>query len=301
MPDAAVAQTFSYMQGVVAPARLTDGITNREMSKLLKEAAAESEQTILTLVGNESFTSQTRLRQIGAIRAGIEPISTEPWNKTGKVTEVGMFQQAQLAADQAMDRDFFLGMPGLAVTQYARQMHIAAAAGIQSVLSRRTTGYVLAERIYANGKATTATVGRIVDRGLINQKSARQIAKEVKGFYSPDVPGGASYAAMRLARTEINNAHHHTSIRMGQERPWVTGFEWNLSRSHPKPDPCDELAEADDYGLGPGKYPKSSAPDRPHPQCLCFLTHLQEDDDAFIDGLAGGHYDSWLEERGIAC
>ena len=301
MPDAAVAIQFDYMQGVVAPARLTDGITNRQMSILLKEAADEASDTITDLVGSSTFTSQTRLRQIAAIRAGIEPISTELWTKTGKVTEVGMFQQAQLAADQAMDRDFFLGMPGLAVTQYAREMHISAAAGIQSVLSRKTNGYVLADRIYANGKATTAHVGRIVDRGLILQKDARTIAKEVKGFYHPDVPGGASYAAMRLARTEINNAHHHTSIRMGQERPWVQGFEWNLSRSHPKPDPCDELAEANDYGLGPGKYPKSSAPDRPHPQCLCFLTHIQEDDDQFINNLSSGQYDSWLEQKGIAC
>lgn len=289
------------MQGVVAPARLTDGITNREMSKLLKEAAQEAENTITDLLASESFTSQTRLRQIAAIRAGIQPISTELWNRTGKITEVGMFQQAQLAADQAMDRDFFLGMPGLAITQYARQMHIDAAAGIESVLSRRTNGYVLADRIYANGKATTAQVGRIVDRGLVLQKSAREIAKEVKGYYHPSVPGGASYASMRLARTEINNAHHHTTIRMSEQRPWVTGYEWNLSRSHPKPDPCNELAEADDYGLGPGRYTKGNAPDRPHPQCLCFLTHIQEDDDAFIDGLTSGKYDSWLEERKVAC
>jgi hypothetical protein len=296
-----IAEDYSYLQGMVHPTRLTEGITNRQMAVLLKEAADEAEQTMLTLVGSESFTSKTRLRQIAAVRAGIQPISTELWTKTGKVTEVGMFTQAQLAADQAMDRDFFLGMPGLAITQYARQMHIDAAAGVQSVLSRRTAGYTLADRIYANGKATTAQVGRIVDRGLIQQKSARQIAKETKGFFRPDVPGGASYAANRLARTEINNAHHHTTIRMSEARPWVLGYQWNLSRSHPRPDPCDALAEANDYGLGPGKYPKGSAPDRPHPQCLCFLTHIQEDDDAFIDGLVGGKYDSWLEERGITC
>ena len=301
MPSAAVATDYSYMQGLVAPARLTEGITNRQMAILLKEASEEASDVIDTLVTSSTFTSQSRLRQISAIRAGITPISTELWTKTGKITEVGMFQQAQLAADQAMDRDFFLGMPGLAVTQYARHMHIDAAAGIQSVLSRRTSGYTLAERIYANGKVSTAQVGRIVDRGLILQKDARTIAKEVRGYYSPDVPGGASYAAMRLARTEINNAHHHTTIRMSEARPWVQGYEWNLSKSHPRPDPCDALAEADDYGMGPGKYPKGSAPDRPHPQCLCYLTHVQEDDDAFIDKLSNGQYDSWLEERGIAC
>lgn len=296
-----VAEDYSYLQGLVHPTRITEGITNRQMAVLLKEASAEAEKTILSLVGDDSFTSQTRLRQIAAIRAGIDPISTELWSKTGKMTEVGMFTQAQLAADQAMDRDFFLGMPGSAITQYARQMHIEASAGIQSVLSRRTNGYTLADRIYANGKATTAQVGRIVDRGLVLQKSAAQIAREVKGYYRPDVPGGASYAAKRLARTEINNAHHHTTIRMSDQRPWVQGYHWNLSRSHPRPDPCDELATADDYRMGPGNYPKGSAPDRPHPQCLCYLTHVQEDEEEFINKLASGQYDSWLEERGVHC
>lgn len=295
------AEDFGYLQGFVSPVRITEGITGRQMSTILKEASAEASAFISATVDSTSFSTMTRSRQLAAIRAGIDPISTELWTGVGKMTEVGMFTQAQLAADQALDRDFFLGMPGKAITQYARVMHIDAAAGIQSVLSRHTEGYTLAERIYANGQLTTRQVGRIVDRGLVLQRSAAEIAGQVRGFYRPDVPGGASYAAMRLARTEINNAHHSTTIRMGAQRPWVLGYKWNLSRSHPRPDPCDELATRDDSGLGPGVYKKNDVPSRPHPQCLCYLTHFQEDEEQFMNNILAGDYDNWLEQRGVKC
>lgn len=294
-------EDLAYLQGVAAPLRLTEGITNRQMAKVLKEASAEASAFIDATVGSKSFGTQVRRAQLASIRAGIDPISTELWSRTGKVTEVGMFAQAQLAADQALDRDLLLGMPGQAALQYSRQMHLQANAGVQSILSRRTEGFKLSDRIYANGKRTTAQVGRIVERGLALQMSAKEIAKATRSHFAPDVPGGSSYAAMRLARTEINNAHHATTIRMSEERPWVVGYHWNLSRSHPRPDPCDELAQADDYRLGAGNYPKGSAPDRPHPQCLCYLSHVQEDDDVFIDKIAGGQYDNWLADKGVRC
>lgn len=295
-----LADDYGYLQGLVEPTRITEGITNRQMAIVLKDASKEAQTFIASTTGKSSFTNLTRSKQLAAIKAGIDPISTELWTQTGKLTEVGMFANARLAVDQAIDRDFFAGMPGNAAAQYARDLHIEASAGVQSVLSRRTNGYTLSERIYANGQRTTAQVGRIVERGLVLQRSAREIAGATRKFFAPNVPGGASYAAMRLARTEINNAHHHSTIRQGQLRPWVLGFRWNLSNTHPVRDPCDDLAEADN-GMGPGIWDKRDAPDRPHPQCLCYLTVEQLPDDQLIDNIANGQYDDWLEERGVTC
>jgi hypothetical protein len=192
------------------------------------------------------------------------------------------------------------GVPPYALQQMVPYMYHNAAQSVDDIISRRTNGYTLAERIYANGKVSTKQVGRIVERGLARQVSAKQLAGQVKGFYRPDVPGGASYAAMRLARTEINNAHHTTTIRLTKDKPWVTGYKWNLSRSHPKPDPCDALAGHNE-GLGPGVFSKGNAPDRPHPQCLCYLTHLYLDDEEIVNNIANGDYDSYLEDHGVTC
>ena len=294
-------QDLAYLQGVAVPMRITEGLTNREMSKILKEASAETDAFLAKTLGSKSFSVAVAREQQKAIQAGMDAISTELWSRTGKVIQVGMFQQAALAADQALDRDLFLGMPGQAALQYTRAMHLDAASGVESILSRRTNGFKLADRIYAHGAATTAQVGRIVEVGLARQLSARQIAAATRMHFDPMVPGGTSYASMRLARTEINNAHHETTIRQSDQRPWVLGFHWNLSESHPRPDDCNLFAERDDYNMGAGNYPQGNAPSRPHPQCLCYLTHVQEDEEEFANKLLKGNYDSWLNDRRVTC
>lgn len=300
-PALPVPQSFVRGQGLIQPARLTEGITGRQIGWVLKDAAAEAESRIAHNLSNMTISGKVTNMQLRAAVAGLAPISTEMWTQVGKVTRAGMFQAGQLAADQAIDRDLMEGMPGLAIVQYAPQIHFEAAHSVESLISRRTNGFSLAERIYANGRVGVRQAARVVERGLVLQRSAKEIARQVRQFYRPDVKGGQSYAAMRLARTEINNAHHETSIRMSKDRPWVRGFKWNLSGSHPRPDICNVFAERDHDGLGAGVYKKEHAPSKPHPQCLCYLTHQQATQDEFIDNLVNGQYDDWLESKGVTC
>jgi len=299
--DVAVPAIAHVQWGLIEPARITEEITKRGIAKVLKEAAAEAEKMITFNLEKGTFSGKVRAAQLRAATAGMGQLSTELWSQVGRATRGGMYQAAELAADQALDRDFFLGMPGRGVMQMADYTHFIGAQVVDDLISRHSSGFALADRIYANGKVTTKTVGRIVDRGLATGLSAKEIAKKVKGYYRPDVPGGASYAAMRLGRTEINNAHHHTSIAISKDRPWITAFKWNLSRSHPKPDPCDALATNDQDDMGPGVYAKDHAPDKPHPQCLCYLTHVTEDEDEFMDKLVRGDYDDHLSRAGVVC
>lgn len=296
------AEALAREHGLIQPQRITEGITNRQMSKVLKDAAAEAEKLMyrnMTKLG--TISGQVRQAQLAAAIAGLGAISTELWTQTGKITRAGMYQAAQLAADQAMDLDFFLGMPGKALIQYAQSMHFEASHAVESLISRRTNGIALADRIYANGRLGVRQAAKHVERGLALQLSAREIAKTVRSSFDPAVPGGVSYAAMRLARTEINNAHHETSKRMAETRPWVRAMKWNLSRSHPRPDICNDYAETDHENLGRGVYTKGNAPSKPHPQCLCYLTHVQIDDDEFVNNLVNGQYDNWLSDRGVRC
>lgn len=288
------AEKLSKLFGQAQPLRITDGITHRQLAILLREAAAEAGARVGTST-NPLTAAQARQAQ-----AALSQMSKDLWNKTGRIVQAGVYQQAQLAADQALDLDLFSGVPPYAVGQYARAMHFEAAQAANDIISRRTEGFKLADRIYANGQVTTKQVGRIVEKALAQQLSARQLAAQVKGFYKPDVPGGASYAAMRLARTEINNAHHTTTIRLSKDKPWVLGFKWNLSGSHPKPDECNDYAERDN-GQGPGIWGKDDVPAKPHPNCLCYLTHQMPDQDALLDAIANGEYDDYLESRGVAC
>lgn len=262
---------------------------------VLKDAAAEASAMIEFNVAKlGTISGKVTTAQMQRAMAGLGSVSTELWTGVGKITRAGMHEAAALAADQALDLDLFLGMPGNGVVQYAELTHFRAHQSVEDLISRRTHGYKLSERIYANGRVSVKQAATVVERGLALQRSAKEIAFGVRRHFSPVVPGGASYAAMRLARTEINNAHHTTTMRLSKDKPWVHGWKWNLSHSHPRPDPCDALAAQE--------HSKDNPPDKPHPMCLCYVTHLQEDPDVFMRKLVDGDYDDYLaDDLGVKC
>jgi len=289
------AESLARHHGFIQPQRITEGITHRQLAMVLKDAAAEASAMIEFNVAKlGTISGRVTTAQLQQAVAGLGSVSTELWTGVGKITRAGMHEGASLAADQALDLDLFLGMPANGVVQYAKLTHFEAAQSVEDLISRRTHGYKLSERIYANGNLSVKQTAKVVERGLALQRSARENAFAVRGNFSPVVPGGSSYAAMRLARTEINNAHHTTTLRLSKDKPWIGGWKWNLSSSHPRPDPCDALAAELHTD-------KDNPPDKPHPQCLCYVTHLQEDPDVFMRKLVDGQYDDYLGGKHVTC
>lgn len=107
---------------------------------------------------------------------------------------------------------------------------------------------------------------------------------------------GVAYAALRMARTEIQAVHIGAAEQSLAASPWVNGIRILLSGSHPKPDICDTHARGGPSGNG--TYPKDRAPMPPfHPQCLCFIigTLIPLDEAAErIRSVLNGHED-WPE------
>jgi hypothetical protein len=101
---------------------------------------------------------------------------------------------------------------------------------------------------------------------------------------------------MRLARTELANAFHLSTIRYGREMPWVQGWKWNLSGSHGRPDICNDYANDDHDDLGPGVFKKANVPGKPHPQCLCFITAYQPSEADFIRNMKRGYYNQYMTQ-----
>jgi len=87
----------------------------------------------------------------------------------------------------------------------------------------------------------------------------------------------ARYHAIVIARTETQNAYRAGHVAKALETPYVIGIRWHLSGSHverKRPCGCEELANADLYGLGKGVYPPDKLPERPHPNCMCYFTDV---------------------------
>jgi hypothetical protein len=79
----------------------------------------------------------------------------------------------------------------------------------------------------------------------------------------------ARHQARVIARTETVEAFRDTYKETTAKQPYVVGYRWQLSGSHPRPDECDVFAGQDVDGLGPGGYLPGNIPSSPHPHDLC--------------------------------
>lgn len=142
-------------------------------------------------------------------------------------------------------------------------------------------GLTLSDRLWKLSSLTRQEMENTIVQAIAQQKSARELARELEKYLTDKGTDNARYNALRLARTEINTAHREGMIQScldsdGQLKPYITGFRWNLSASHPAPDICDVWAAQDLHGLGSGVYLPDSVP-VDHPHGLCYITQQLKD------------------------
>lgn len=85
---------------------------------------------------------------------------------------------------------------------------------------------------------------------------------------------GVLYDSRRIAVSEVNNQLRAANTASMIEGGIIAAAKWQRSGRHAglpsTPCECDELAETDSYGYGPGMYPPEHWPDAPHPFCACY-------------------------------
>ncbi len=267
--------------------------TDKAILKLLAEASRDAERDITRLMNKKGFGAKTRIAQQRLIRDSINKSMRALWEQVGYLTIFGEREAARAAAESIT---FMQGNLFKKTSKDIERMLIAQSrAGIDSLVSRSENTLPLSRLVYKNMGLTRGRVEREIQKMLIRGLGSRDLARVAAQFINPSVRGGVSYAAMRLARTEINNAFHFTQIRYTREMPWVRGYKWNLSGSHPALDICNEMATRDHDNLGRGVYKKANVPGKPHPQCLCFLTTVTDSAGVFEKGMRTGKYDRYLQ------
>jgi len=149
-------------------------------------------------------------------------------------------------------------------------------------------GLSMAERLWKLDSETRRVVGDKVVQAIAQGTSARDLAKDLRGYLTDSGKGNARYNSMRLAVTEINNVHREAHIQScldanGNVKEFISGVGWRLSNTHPEPDVCDVYASQDLYGLGRGNYPPGNVPvDHPHGRCNTTTLLVSEPDMQFV-------------------
>jgi hypothetical protein len=258
----------------------------------MRDAAAEADRIIRSLEGKTGSAAQIRSAQLALAK-----VQVQAWGSIKDAVTVGIGDAVDAASDlQAAFDEAMFRRVGLSPSYWRQSLLAQSRQGIESFTSRKQFDYTLSQKVYRNQAISQGFVDREINNGLLLGKSAREIASSVKRFISPSTPGGASYAAMRLGRTEVANAFHTTNINNYKATPWVEKVKWHLSGSHPRPDACNEYAEQGS-ARGAGIWYVDDVPAKPHPNCLCFTEPVDIGLDAYVKNFKAGKYDDYINDQ----
>lgn len=177
---------------------------------------------------------------------------------------------------------------------------------VQSVASGQLYegNWSLSKALWLNTKDTQKDVQGIVAKGIIENKSAYDIAKDLEKYVDPSArkpwdwgkgyPGCRrviDYNAQRLARTMVSHAYQQAFVRTTQNNPFVTKYQWVASNSERT---CQLCMDRDGLYFSKDDLPLD------HPNGMCTYVAVIEDDmNAIADRLAdwaNGAEDSALDD-----
>lgn len=240
---------------------------------------------------------RTKRYQFKLVQNEIRSIIKNMFKDLVPVINQGQQDAAEAAAKAALAQDAKV-LKALFPDDKARKAFKAsfqqtARHGVAAMVMRVTeTELPLSKRVYKSAAFATGQVDKIINSHLARGSSAKELAKAVRSSILPSTPGGVSYAAMRLARSEINNAFHAMTITEIQELPWTEDGEWHLSGVHVE-NPGD-LCES--YALE-RYFPKNDIPKKPHPQCMCYVVPRTTSWSNFANQLESGKFDTFFEQK----
>lgn len=264
---------------------------DRNMLILLRRTSSRIDTQLKGLAGAQGVGAAVRRDQLVMAQRSIQGEISRLWAAIGAQVKADRVAAATAAGEMMADYDAVLlrAVGPVDATALRRSAVAQATRGIETVEARvlGLSRIPLSEKVYRSQALVTGRVERIIEDALARGASAKELASDVSRFVKPTTPGGMRYAAMRLGRTEINNAFHAVQVQHGVATPWTTGMRWNLSGSHPRPDECNDYEEA-------GVYAPADVPPKPHPNCLCYLTPEPVPREVFIQEYTAGKYDSYL-------
>jgi hypothetical protein len=266
----------------------------------LIQAAQDAAQEVSALSTNSTFSSGVRTAQLRLVMKIVNEVLNDLFKKQIPLITAGSKESARAAvtAFSETDRDFLSRAFAESaknsrgnVEGFIQSQYVQAELSVANLVSRlEKSNQPLSTRVYRTRRMANTWVQREINSGIVRGASAKEIAEKVRRSIRPNTPGGVSYAALRLGRTELNNAFHATSVALAQDRPWVQGMVWHTSQTHEIEDGVIEICDRYKEQL----FDVDNVPPKPHPQCRCFVTPQVESLDVFTRNLTAGYYNDWI-------
>lgn len=269
--------------------------TDTRIRTILVGIAEGANEQVIALEKSSTFSAGVRTAQLRLVMQTVKEVLNDLFDGITPVIRDGQKAEALAAVDglTETDRDYLdkvFANTG-SVRDFIDSQKLQAQIQVANAINRVTKSDIpLSKRVYRTQALAKRWVQRDVTIEIAKGSSAKEIAKVVRKHIRPNTPGGVSYAALRLGRTELNNAFHATAITFSQERPWVKGMQWHLSAVHEhnpgKVEICETFADQ--------IFDVDHVPAKPHPQCRCFVAPVIEPIDVFTRNLTAGYYKDWI-------
>lgn len=263
-----------------------------QIIRALQDAATSAAKAIRKLAGKPGIGATVRRAQLTQIETVLHQVMEQLFKDVGDITAAGQQAASVRALSAGFDWDHILlqSIYGNDIQQreaMRRNLIAQAPRNIEALIIRlRRGGVPLSQQVYRSRALSQGWVNAAINNALGRGASWSELSNDVRRFIDPATPGGASYAAKRLARTEINNAYHAVAIQDMTAKPWVHSVEWRLSSSHPRPDACNAYAAK--------RYAPADVPPKPHPQCFCYIVPVLMSSSQFVKAWQSGAYDTYL-------
>lgn len=213
----------------------------------------------------------------------------------------------QVAAETVKDAKEFLREVGLPIGGAYSNVPVEI---VQAVASGQlyTGNWTLSRALWLNTMETQKDVQSIVAQGILENKSAYDIAKDLEKYVDPSArkdwewskvyPGTrkvVDYNAQRLARTMVSHAYQQAFVRTTIKNPFITKYQWQAANGERVCEICMErdgqLFDKDDLPLD-------------HPNGMCTFLAVIEDSmedvaDRLVDWVHGDkdpELDDWAKD-----
>lgn len=269
----------------------------QRIKKIFNLAAKDALKEVSALKKSSTFSAGVRTAQLRIVLEELQPIVKKAFDDTLDITGNGQKDAAELAVNilGRTDEDYLkaaLTDSGIPVASYLAGERQSARLNVISAISSIThADYKLSKYVYGSNALAKGWLKNSVAAMILRGTSAQEIARVASSSIRGDVPGGVSYAALRLGRTELNNAFHATNITLAQDRPWIPSMKWNLSHVHSfnpnRAEICEQYSQKE--------WRVEAVPPKPHPQCRCYVTPNLVPYEQFIQDLTNNKYRSWID------
>lgn len=250
-------------------------VTKRNKQKirsLYKQVSKDIQRELKSLKGKANISSIMQRNYLRQLQKQIDQSLADVDVNLEKIIKTGIRDTAQGAV---VDAQTMLLNAGIHIK--GAFSHVP-----QDIVARVTSGQIyqsnwsLSKAIWSNNKKIHNDINKIISKGIAENKSAYDIAKDLEKYVTPGAqkpwdwgkvyPGTnkvIDYNAQRLSRTLVSHAYQQSLVETVKKNPYVVGLRWEASNS----DRCCDLCQERDGKI----FPVEDCP-LDHPNGMCTQT-----------------------------